>query len=62
MKAWIVKEIALQIETGTAWINKHLDFGPNVPFGGAKQSGIGVEFSLEGLQEFTQVRVVNQAK
>jgi len=56
------KEIALQIETGTAWINKHLDFGPNVPFGGAKQSGIGVEFSLEGLQEFTQVRVINQAK
>ncbi|MGI9237656.1 MAG: aldehyde dehydrogenase family protein [Woeseiaceae bacterium] len=56
------KEIALQIETGTTWINKHLDFGPNVPFGGAKQSGIGVEFSLEGLQEFTQVRVINQAK
>jgi acyl-CoA reductase-like NAD-dependent aldehyde dehydrogenase len=56
------KEIALQIESGTTWINKHLDFGPNVPFGGAKQSGIGVEFSLEGLHEFTQVRVINQAK
>ncbi len=56
------KDIALQIETGTAWINKHLDFGPNVPFGGAKQSGIGVEFSIEGFQEFTQVRVINQAK
>jgi len=56
------KEIALQIESGTTWINKHLDFGPNVPFGGAKQSGIGVEFALEGLQEFTQVRVINQAK
>jgi acyl-CoA reductase-like NAD-dependent aldehyde dehydrogenase len=56
------KEIALQIESGTTWINKHLDFGPNVPFGGAKQSGIGVEFALEGLHEFTQVRVINQAK
>jgi len=56
------KGIALQIEAGTTWINKHLDFGPNVPFGGAKQSGIGVEFSIEGLREFTQVRVINQAK
>jgi acyl-CoA reductase-like NAD-dependent aldehyde dehydrogenase len=56
------KEIALQIDSGTTWINKHLDFGPNVPFGGCKQSGIGVEFADEGFHEFTQVRVINQAK
>jgi acyl-CoA reductase-like NAD-dependent aldehyde dehydrogenase len=56
------KEIALQIESGTTWINKHLDFGPNVPFGGCKQSGIGVEFAEDGFHEFTQVRVINQAK
>jgi acyl-CoA reductase-like NAD-dependent aldehyde dehydrogenase len=56
------KQIALQIESGTVWINTHLDFGPNIPFGGAKQSGIGVEFADEGLREFTQVQVINQAK
>ncbi|GHF10943.1 aldehyde dehydrogenase [Kordiimonas sediminis] len=56
------KEIALQVESGTVWINTHLDFGPNIPFGGAKQSGIGVEFAQEGLNEFTQVQVINQAK
>jgi len=56
------KEIALQIDSGTTWINKHLDFGPNVPFGGCRQSGIGVEFAQEGFYEFTQVRVINQAK
>jgi len=56
------KEIALQIDCGTTWINKHLDFGPNVPFGGCKRSGIGVEFAQEGFYEFTQVRVINQAK
>jgi acyl-CoA reductase-like NAD-dependent aldehyde dehydrogenase len=56
------KEVALQLEAGTTWINKHLDFGPNVPFGGAKESGIGVEFAREGLHEFTQVQVINQAK
>ena len=56
------KQIALQIESGTVWINTHLDFGPNIPFGGAKQSGIGVEFADEGLRQFTQVQVINQAK
>ena len=55
-------EIALRIDSGTVWINTHLDFGPNMPFGGAKQSGIGVEFGQEGLQEFTQVQVINQAR
>lgn len=56
------REIARQIESGTVWINTHLDFDPSVPFGGAKQSGIGVEFGLEGLYEFTQVKVINQAR
>ena len=56
------KEIALQVESGTVWINTHLDFGPNIPFGGAKQSGIGVEFAEDGFKEFTQVQVINQAK
>jgi acyl-CoA reductase-like NAD-dependent aldehyde dehydrogenase len=54
-------EAAQQIEAGTVWINKHLEFGPNIPFGGAKQSGVGVEFAEEGLAEFTQVRVLNIA-
>ena len=56
------RKIALRMETGTAWINKHLDFGPNMPFGGAKQSGIGVEFAEEGLAEFTQLHIVNEAR
>ncbi|MGV3482157.1 MAG: aldehyde dehydrogenase family protein [Sphingobium sp.] len=55
-------DLAERMEAGTVWINKHLDFGPNIPFGGAKQSGIGVEFAEEGLAEFTQIRVINEAK
>lgn len=55
-------ELACEIEAGTVWINKHLDFGPSMPFGGAKQSGIGVEFAEEGLHEFTQIQVVNEAR
>lgn len=55
-------DMASRMESGTTWINTHLDFGPNIPFGGAKQSGIGVEFGEEGLEEFTQIHIVNEAK
>lgn len=58
----LARSIAERIESGTVWVNKHLDFGPNMPFGGAKQSGIGVEFAEEGLAEFTQIRIVNEAR
>jgi acyl-CoA reductase-like NAD-dependent aldehyde dehydrogenase len=51
--------LASRIDAGTVWINKHLDLAPNVPFGGAKQSGIGVEFAEEGLIEFTQLQIIN---
>ena len=52
-------DLAGRMESGTVWINKHLDFGPTIPFGGEKQSGLGVEFTEEGLHEFTQIRVIN---
>jgi acyl-CoA reductase-like NAD-dependent aldehyde dehydrogenase len=56
------RDLAGRMESGTVWINKHLDFGPTMPFGGAKQSGLGVEFAEEGLHEFTQIHVINEAK
>ena len=54
--------LAEQIDAGTVWVNKHLDFGPNIPFGGSKQSGIGSELAEEGFLEYTQTRVINIAK
>jgi acyl-CoA reductase-like NAD-dependent aldehyde dehydrogenase len=54
--------VAARIETGTVWINKFLDVSPDVSFGGAKQSGIGTELGQEGLEAFTQVRIINMAK
>lgn len=56
------RKIAEDIDAGTVWINQHITIGPHIPMAGAKQSGIGVEQSLEGLAEFTQVRVLNMAK
>ena len=44
------------------WINKHLDLPPDIPMGGAKQSGIGAELGREGLEEFAQAKIINMAK
>jgi len=55
-------EVARQIASATIWINKHLDLPPDIPFGGAKQSGFGTEMGQEGLEEFTQSKIINMAK
>ena len=52
------KELAQRLEAGTVWVNKHGAIQPNVPFGGVKCSGIGVEFGEEGLKEYTNVQIV----
>jgi acyl-CoA reductase-like NAD-dependent aldehyde dehydrogenase len=41
--------IADQMQSGSVWVNSHFDVLPNVPFGGHKQSGMGVEWGLTGL-------------
>lgn len=50
------------MSAGQVWIKKHLDFGPRITFGGAKQSGLRVELGEEGLAEFTQVHILNEAR
>jgi acyl-CoA reductase-like NAD-dependent aldehyde dehydrogenase len=54
--------LAERMDSGTVWINQHADLAPNIPFGGAKQSGLGVELGEEGLAEFTQLQVINIAR
>ena len=54
--------VAQQLDSGTVWINKHLDFSPNIPFPPSKRSGIGVEWGKEGLLEFTAMKVINIKK
>jgi acyl-CoA reductase-like NAD-dependent aldehyde dehydrogenase len=54
--------VAGQLECGSAWVNQHLAIAPNLPFGGAKWSGIGVENGPWGLLGFTEIQVVNVAK
>jgi acyl-CoA reductase-like NAD-dependent aldehyde dehydrogenase len=39
----------VKIHRAHVWVNSHFDVAPNAPFGGHKQSGMGVEWGLDGL-------------
>lgn len=55
------KSVAQRLQAGTVYINKHAEVSPNVPFGGIKRSGLGVEFGVEGLEAYTTIKVINAA-
>jgi len=50
------------LEAGTIGINDGVPTATQAPFGGVKCSGIGVEFNVDGLKEYTTVQVVNVAR
>ncbi|KAL0568212.1 hypothetical protein V5O48_013782, partial [Marasmius crinis-equi] len=51
--------MAHALEAGSAWVNCYLWADINVPYGGYKQSGVGLEFGTEGILEYTQVKGVH---
>lgn len=55
-------EIAARLECGSAWVNTHGAIQPDAPFGGVKQSGIGVEFGVHGLAEYTSIQTLKIMK
>jgi acyl-CoA reductase-like NAD-dependent aldehyde dehydrogenase len=56
------ESVVQEIESGTGWVNQHLDLTPATPFGGCKWSGIGYENGKWGYAEFTEMQVVNRKK
>ncbi len=46
--------VARRIRTGTMSVNGGVYYGPDAPFGGYKQSGIGREMGAAGLDEFLE--------
>ncbi|KAI8627986.1 Aldehyde/histidinol dehydrogenase [Xylariaceae sp. FL1651] len=44
------QRIAEQLEAGSIWVNTHFELAPNVPFGGHKQSGLGMDWGEVGLK------------
>ncbi len=51
-------EVAARLEAGTVWVNQHPMLSPDTPFGGLKQSGLGVESSIHGLLGYTDISVL----
>jgi len=58
----LATELASKMETGSVWINEHGSVQPDAPFGGVKQSGIGVEFGTLGLEEYTSVQTIKTSR
>lgn len=51
--------VASRLQAGTVWINSHGGVHPFVPFGGAKRSGYGLEFGVEGLKSVAVPQVIS---
>jgi aldehyde dehydrogenase (NAD+) len=50
--------VAARLRTGTVSVNGGLWYGPDVPFGGNKQSGIGREMGRAGFEEYLEMKSV----
>lgn len=50
-----------KVNGGRTWINTTIAGGPGQPLGGYKQSGIGREGGLSGVEEYTEVKSVHVA-
>ncbi len=53
------RAVARRLRTGQVEINGGA-FNPNAPFGGYKQSGVGREYGEHGLEEFLEIKSIQQ--
>jgi acyl-CoA reductase-like NAD-dependent aldehyde dehydrogenase len=47
------------VNAGRVWVNTTLDNGPETPLGGMKQSGIGREAGVTGIEEYTEIKTAH---
>jgi aldehyde dehydrogenase (NAD+) len=50
--------VARRIRAGSMMINGGMWYGPDVPFGGYKQSGLGRENGVAGFEEFLEIKAL----
>lgn len=51
-------DVARRLRTGTVSVNGGMWYGPDVPFGGYRQSGVGRESGREGFEEYLEIKAV----
>ncbi len=49
---------ASKIQSGTTWVNSYHEPQIDLPFGGLKESGLGKEMALEGLENYLETKAV----
>lgn len=54
----VAEELAARLEVGTVRVDQEAIPTPDVPFGGRKSSGLGVENGVEGVLEHTDTPVM----
>jgi acyl-CoA reductase-like NAD-dependent aldehyde dehydrogenase len=52
------KGVARRIRSGTISVNGGMYYAPDSPFGGYKQSGIGREMGVPGLEEYLEMKTI----
>jgi acyl-CoA reductase-like NAD-dependent aldehyde dehydrogenase len=50
--------VARRLRTGTVSVNGGMYYGPDAPFGGYRQSGIGREMGVPGLDEYLEIKTI----
>ena len=54
--------VAAQLDAGMAWINTHTAVAPHLPFPGIKWSVVGIEGGPWGLESYSEMRLIYQAR
>jgi acyl-CoA reductase-like NAD-dependent aldehyde dehydrogenase len=52
------RDVAKRLRTGTVSVNGGMYYAPDAPFGGYKQSGIGREMGVAGLEEYLEIKTI----
>jgi aldehyde dehydrogenase (NAD+) len=55
-------KVAEGLRTGTVWINDYHMINPKYPFGGYKQSGLGREHGIWGLNQYLETKYIRVAQ
>jgi aldehyde dehydrogenase (NAD+) len=51
-------KVARRIRTGSMSVNGGMCIAGDIPFGGYKASGVGREWGVEGIEEFTEIKMI----
>lgn len=54
----VAMKMAQGIDAGTIRLNSAVGIDPAIPFGGMKQSGVGRENGIEGVEQFTELKTI----